>query len=67
MDVTPYMGSYMASNGCCFMVYRMFRQAHLKEVDLTQKQETMTVQSRNPQYFIAFLCRKAHMDRMVMK
>jgi len=41
MNETPYM----ACNGCCFMVYRMLRQAHLKEVNLTQKQETMTIHS----------------------
>jgi hypothetical protein len=38
----PYMSSYMARNGLYFMVYKILCQAHLKEVSITQNQETMT-------------------------
>ena len=35
----------MACHEQCFMVYQILCQAHLKEVYLTQKQETMTPQN----------------------
>ena len=36
--------TYMACNEYCFIVYWISRQSILKEVDLTQNQETMTLQ-----------------------
>ena len=40
-----YMGSYMASNGSCFMVTGIIFKNHLLEVGLTQNRETMTLQT----------------------
>ena len=35
----------MACNELCFMAYEILHQAQLKEVDLIQKQETMTLKN----------------------
>ena len=45
MDVKAYMDSYMASNGSCFMGNWTIFKNHLLEVDLTQNQETKTLQT----------------------
>ena len=45
MGEQTYIKSYMACNGYGFMVYWILRQAHLKEVGLTQNWETMTIQN----------------------
>jgi hypothetical protein len=39
------MDFYMASNGSCFMVTWIFKKNHLSEVGLTQKRETMALQT----------------------
>ena len=44
-----------------------FGHAHLKEVGVTQNQEIMTLEISQPFVNYNFLCRKAHMSRMVMK
>ena len=38
-----YMGSYMASNGSCFMVIWIIFKNHLLEVGLTRNRETMAL------------------------
>ena len=40
-----YMGSYMVSNGSCFMVTGTIFKNHLSEVGLTQNQQTMAIQT----------------------
>ena len=39
------MDSYMASNGSCFMVTWIVIKNHLLEVGLTQKRETIALQT----------------------
>ena len=51
----------------CFMVYWILRQAHLKDVGLPQNQETMTLQISQPLIYCYLLCRRAQMNRMVMR
>jgi hypothetical protein len=43
MNVKVHMGSYMASNGSCFMVTWITFKNHLQEVGLTQNWETMAL------------------------
>ena len=50
------------------MVYQILRQSHLKEVPgLTQNRETMTFQNLTTLDLYNILCRRAHMNRMIMK
>ena len=39
------MDSYMASNGSCFMVTWIIFKNHFLKIDLTQKRETMTLET----------------------
>ena len=40
-----YMASYVASNGSCLMVTRIYFKNHLLEVGLTRNQEAMALQT----------------------
>ena len=64
---TPYMKSYMACNAKRFMAYQILRQANLKEVGPTQNQETMTLQNLTTLDLLSLMCRRVHMNRMVVK
>ena len=56
----------MACNGYRFMVYRILSQAHLKEVGPTQNRKTMTLCNLIPLIYQNLLCRRVHMNGMVM-
>ena len=55
-----YMDFYMASNGSCFMTWNIFKN-HLMEVDLTQNQETIALQTLTTYYLFYFnMCENLH-------
>ena len=50
------------------MVYQILHQVHLKEVGLTQNQETKTLQNLTTLYSLLTYCVEGpHIDRMVRK
>ena len=61
-----HMGSYMASNGLCFVVTWTIQKNHLLEVGLTQNRETVTLQTLTTiGVFYFIMCEDPHEYRII--
>ena len=67
MDEQTYTELYMECIAQCFMMFWVLRQAHFKEVSLTRNLEIMAFQNLTSLDWCNLLCRRTHINRMVMK
>ena len=61
------MGSYMASNGLCFMVTWIIFKNHLLDVGLIQNHETMTLRILTVVDLFCFIMHEDRMNRNSLK